>query len=272
MEEISQLTAVIKTFHRPTALDRLIGSIRRFFPQLAIAVADDGFAPTPRNDVEYLRLSPDMGLSAGRNALLRHIRTPYFLLLDDDLEFCDQTRIERLLALVANGTVDIAAGDYYRCKRKLFYTRRRWQPFHGIFRFLNGDLRLVAETLARFPQYELCDFVHNFFVARTADVLAMGGWDEELKLNEHVEFFVRARRRNMRVAYCADVVAWHWMVRCPEYTIFRDRDFTELAARKIGVRSVIGFDGRPIGQTKQVAKKDSAQHSLALRQLANPTS
>jgi GT2 family glycosyltransferase len=248
MGDLSQLTAIIKTFQRPRALDRLIRSIRRYYPQLRIAVADDGFAPTRRDDVDYLRLTADVGLSAGRNALLRHIATPYFLLLDDDLEFCKRTRIERLLNLVASGQVDIAAGDYQRCKHVLMFTRRRWQPFHGNFQFEKGDLRLVRRNLRSQSSYELCDIVHNFFVARTNDVLALGGWDEQLKLNEHVEFFVRLFRQEMRVAYCADVVAWHWMERDAVYARYRGRDFTSLAAKKIGVRSIRRFDDKPLAE------------------------
>jgi GT2 family glycosyltransferase len=247
MAELAQLTAIIKTFQRPRALERLIRSIRRFYPQLAIAVADDGVTPSPRSDVDYLRLPVDVGLSAGRNALLRHIRTPYFLLLDDDLEFTRRTRIDRLFDLVASDAVDIAAGDYYRCKRKFLVVWRRWQPFHGTFRFSDGDLQLRHETHAIKSTFELCDVVHNFFVARTADVLELGGWDDELKLNEHVEFFVRARRSDMRVAYCRDVIALHWRERHADYTPYRDRDFTSLAAKKIGVRQVRRFDGQPIG-------------------------
>lgn len=238
MRDLSQLTAVIKTFQRPAALNRLIRSIRKYYPQLAISVADDGFISTPRSDVDYLRLPNDVGLSAGRNALLRHIGTPYFVLLDDDLEFTTQTRIERLLELVERGTVDIAAGDYNRCKRKLFFTVHRWQPFHGTFQFENDELLLVRRAHAKYPDYELHDVVHNFFVGRTAEILALGGWDEELKLNEHVEFFVRAWRQGMRVAYCGDVIVRHWAVRSADYMVYRERDYTRLAAEKIGVRQV----------------------------------
>jgi GT2 family glycosyltransferase len=254
MTDLSQMTAIIKTFQRPKSLDRLIRSIRRFYPQLKIAVADDGISPSPREDVDYLRLRPDVGLSAGRNALLRYIQTPYFLLLDDDLEFTRKARIECLFELVASGVVDIAGGDYYRCKRKLLLVRSRWQPFHGIFRFRDEELQLISETHATHSQYELCDVVHNFFVARTDDVLALGGWDEELKLNEHVEFFVRVERQRMRVAYCPNVIARHWMERHANYTQYRDRDFTALAAKKIGVTRVNRFDGQPIGyRTPQAA-------------------
>jgi GT2 family glycosyltransferase len=260
MIELSRLTAIIKTFQRPKSLNRLIRSIHRHYPQLKIAVADDGISPSPRCDVDYLRLPVDIGLSAGRNALLNHIRTPYFLLLDDDLEFTRSTRIELLYDLVASNIVDIAAGDYYRCKRKLWLVRKRWQPFHGNFHFHDGDIRLVAKTHAKHPKYQLCDIVHNFFVGRTADVLDLGGWDEELKLNEHVEFFVRIHQKGLRVAYCADVTARHWMERNPDYTCFRERDFTSLAAKKIGVRNVLRFDGQPIGcRSTRTARTASAR-------------
>ena len=43
---------------------------RRYYPELKILVGDDGFEPSPRTDVGYLRLPEDIGLSAGRNALL----------------------------------------------------------------------------------------------------------------------------------------------------------------------------------------------------------
>jgi GT2 family glycosyltransferase len=246
MNDLSQLTAIIKTFQRPRPLNRLIRSIRRYYPGLRIAVADDGITPSPRSDVDYLRLPVDVGLSAGRNALLRHIRTPYFLLLDDDLEFTRKTRIELLFNLVASNEVDVAAGDYDRCKRILLFVRKCWQPFHGSFRFQDGDLHLVRETRGARPTFQFCDVVHNFFVARTAEVLDLGGWDEQLKLNEHVEFFVRAHRAGKRVAYCPDVVARHWRDRDANYTPYRDRDFTSLAAKKIGVRRVNRFDGQPI--------------------------
>jgi GT2 family glycosyltransferase len=246
MGDLAQLTAIIKTFQRPEALDRLIRSVRKFYPQLAITVADDGPTPAVRDDIDYLRLPADVGLSAGRNALLRHIRTPYFLLLDDDLEFTRRTRIERLFELVAGDAVDIAGGDYVRCKRTLLFTRRRHQPFHGIFLFHDGGLRLQRQALAVFPSHQLCDLVHNFFVARTDDVRSLGGWDAELKLNEHVEFFVRAYRRGMRVAYCPSVIAQHWVEHEADYLRYRRRDFTSLAAQRIGVREVYGFDGQVV--------------------------
>ena len=140
---LDDLTAVIKTFQRPRSLDRLIASIRRFYPELKILVGDDSFVPSPHHNVDYLRLTPDVGVSAGRNALLERIETPYFLLLDDDLEFTAETVIQRLMAPVAEGMIDLVAGDYIRCKRRLFFVRRKPQPYHGLLDLHNGHLSFV---------------------------------------------------------------------------------------------------------------------------------
>ena len=113
---LSQVTAIIKTFERPKSVDRLIRSIRRHYPELKIMVGDDSFHPTPRSDVQYVRLPEDIGLSAGRNELLKRVETPFFLLLDDDLEFHRGTRIERLAHLASRHDFAVAAGNFIRCK------------------------------------------------------------------------------------------------------------------------------------------------------------
>src|SRR5262249_48067864 len=96
MDALSKTTIIIKTFQPPACLDRAIRSIRKYYPKVHIIVADDGFEPALRNDVEYIRLPTDVGVSAGRNALLERVKTPYFLLTDDDVEFRPQTKIEKL--------------------------------------------------------------------------------------------------------------------------------------------------------------------------------
>jgi GT2 family glycosyltransferase len=242
---LTQTTAIIKTFQRPKCLNRLIRSILRYYPDLQIMVGDDGFQPTPRSDVGYIRLPVDIGLSAGRNALLERVQTPYFLLLDDDVEFHNQTKIEKLVRLVDQDDVDIAAGNCLRTKRKLFFLRSKPQPYHGLFDFRDDELRLVCGHHKQRDGYLLCDIAHNFYVARTDAVRNMGAWDPELRQNEHTEFFVRAWRHGLRVGYCHDVIIRHWIDRPPGYAAFRNRSYHQVAARKIGVDRIIGFQGRP---------------------------
>ncbi len=242
---LSQTTAVIKTFQRPKDLDRLIRSIRRYYPELQILVGDDGFEPSPRSDVGYLRLPEDIGLSAGRNALLDNVQTPYFLLLDDDFEFIRKTKIEKLIQLVDQKELDIAAGSSAKIKIKLFVLRRRrMQPYHGLFDFRGNQLRLVRGGQDLGKGYLLCDITNNFFVARTDTIRALGGWDPELHLNEHEEFFVRAWRQGLRVGHRSDVMVLHWASRPTGYFKFRNRSYHRIAAAKIGVESIIGYRGQ----------------------------
>lgn len=241
MNPLSKTTAIIKTFQRPDDLDRLVRSIRRFYPELPILVGDDGPTPSPRDDVEYLRLPPDIGVSAGRNALLQSVRTPYFVLLEDDFEFCRRTKIEKLVHLIDRGELDIAAGNCCKVQRRLFFFRKRQRSFHGLFQFHDDELRLIHGHHGRGNGYVLCDITYNFYAARTAAIQAMGGWDAELRLDEHEEFFVRARRLALRVGYCSGVVVRHWNSRPAGYGEFRFRRYHQLAARKIGVQRVVGF-------------------------------
>ncbi len=170
---LSQTTAIIKTFQRSSDLDRLIRSMRRYYPELKILVGDDGFEPSPRTDVGYIRLPEDIGLSAGRNALLERVETPYFLLLDDDWQFFGKTKIEKLTQLVDEGELDIAAGNHVKIKRKLgFIKRRKLQPYHGTFDFHDNKLHLIRGGRETGKDYLLCDIVHNFFVARVDTIRA----------------------------------------------------------------------------------------------------
>lgn len=242
--ELSQVTALIKTFERPRCLDRLVRSLKRFYSEMPILVGDDSFNPKPRSDVEYVRLPTDVGISAGRNALLARVRTPYFLLLDDDLEMRSTTQLQRLLEPVAEDRLDLAAGDYLRCKKKFgIYTRRRPQPYHGVFLKESGRLNMIAGGRAAADGFEWCDLVHNFFIARTAKIRSLGGWDADLINDEHEEFFYRAQQFGLRVGYCQDVVAWHWHARSKFYDTYRFRDHKSLAVAKMGLAEMVDYNG-----------------------------
>jgi hypothetical protein len=73
------VTAVIKTFQRPRQVRRLVASMHRVQPDLDILVIDDDRTPTAIPGTELLAMPFNSGISAGRNAALRQIETPYFL-------------------------------------------------------------------------------------------------------------------------------------------------------------------------------------------------
>lgn len=254
-----QLTAIIKTFERPKCLARLLDSIQKFYPDLRIIVADDSLAnrplesrlqdllaPTHRS---YLRLPADIGLSAGRNAMLARVRTPYFLLLDDDLQFYRHTRLESLLQHVASGQRDLVAGELVHCRKKLLFVSRNIQPVHGTFHVEDGQLTMRRGGVLVDDGILKCDLVHNFYVARTDRIRAMGGWDPDLKLDEQEEFFFRARQFNLRIGMCPEIKARHWGPRrsSSQYTEYRSRCYKNLAVDKMGLKRLVDYDGQAIG-------------------------
>ena len=129
-KSLHDVTAVIKTFERPESLELLVTSIKKHFPELRILVGDDSFEPHPRDsftqdNVQYIRFPKEIGVSAGRNALLDQVETPYFLLLDDDLELCADTRLDRLRDIVQQH--DILARQRAEVLAPLDHLNRRTQ-------------------------------------------------------------------------------------------------------------------------------------------------
>jgi glycosyltransferase involved in cell wall biosynthesis len=93
------VTVLIKTFERPDCLRRLVASIRRFYPRIPILVVDDSREPLDlvREGVTRYLHEPYNSLSSGRNFGLRHVETPYVLVIDDDMVFGRKTDIGRML-------------------------------------------------------------------------------------------------------------------------------------------------------------------------------
>jgi Glycosyl transferase family 2 len=182
---VQQVTALVKTFERPQVLRRLVTSIRRLYPTLGIVVVDDSREPTRLAGVETIVMPYDSGISAGRNEGLKHVNTPYVLVLDDDLVFYRRTRLAPTLALMQrNPEIDIMGGQLI----DLPLLRARSVPAGEIFSTEAKPLMPLGSSIGRL---EVVDKVSTFYVART-DRLALVPWDPELKRIDHADFFTRA--------------------------------------------------------------------------------
>jgi len=97
----TDVTIAVKTFQRPEALLRLLESIRRFYPAVAVHVVDDSeraLEPVPDVITRYWHLPfNSLGVSAGRNFSLRHVETEYVLVCDDDMVFGRRTDLGEML-------------------------------------------------------------------------------------------------------------------------------------------------------------------------------
>jgi len=182
---IDNVTAIVKTFERPQIAARFVASLRALYPSLPVIVADDSKHPQPLPGVEQVILPFDSGVSAGRQAALDRVATPYVLVADDDFVCYRGTRLAPALARLArNPQIDILGGQLI----DLPYLRRRRPPLHQIFPTSAQPLVPIGSTI---DGLLVCDKVSNFYLART-DRLRLVGWTPELKRIDHADFFTRA--------------------------------------------------------------------------------
>lgn len=249
--DLSQLTAIICTANRPKSLRRLNNSLQKLLPGVKTLVADYSAEPKLPKQVDAVKVPSGIGRAAAYNALLSRVRTPYFLLLDERAELTDETQIDRLLELVTNDKLDLAAGDFIGCRRRFFFSvKRSPQPGHGLLEFAGNQLTLRKGHRTIGEGYAWCDLVHNFFVAQTAKVRNLGGWDHDLENDEREEFFVRAQRQGLRVGLAPEVVALLWNEPSEVDETYVDRK--SLAVAKMGFERMVDFEGHTIKAPRRV--------------------
>jgi glycosyltransferase involved in cell wall biosynthesis len=228
-----KVTAIIKTFERPHCVDRLVESIRKYYPSLPIIVADDSSKPKKRDDVEYYALPVDSGLAKGRNFLVKKVKTPYVLLLDDDFCFIKETHLEKLLHILETTDIDIVGGRYLEPKGV--------RNSQGTFNLQDGILHYLTKSHGSVAGVKLYDIINNFFLARTK-TLRKYKWDNKLKTGgEHFDFFF-THKGKIKVAMHPEIFIYHFYDRTiPTYNRFRKRDkktFEPMFKEKYGIKEI----------------------------------
>ncbi|XP_064170338.1 beta-1,4 N-acetylgalactosaminyltransferase 2-like [Anguilla rostrata] len=215
----SQVTVTTKTFLRYPEVNRLVKSIRKFYKDIKIIIADDSLNPQKVNgdNIEQYFMPPAQGWFAGRNLVVSQVTTKYFLWVDDDYEFSEKTKIEKFVEIMESmPELDVVAGSVGWLKNsfKLVYHEGDEE---------GGCLTRVRGNYQRIPGIPNCFFttgVINFFLART-DAARRVGFDPLLKRVGHSEFFMDGLGE-LLVAICPDVGLNHQRRRAnPQYRKFR---------------------------------------------------
>lgn len=264
------LSIIIKTFERLDSLKNLLSSIRKSGLTYPILIADDSRQSNeniikslfPELPLSYINLPFDTGLSEGRNVLIRQINTPYFILCDDDYVFDNRTNISKAYDCLVKNNLDILGGDYYNYVnipdfnvfiRQLIHPLRlkrfilnqfQTSSYTGKFTITDNNCELLITNHPPDESPYLCDLVNNFFIAKTESVLAMGGWDNALKMGEHEDFFLRAKQSGLKVAYLPGFGTRHYPaipVKNSAYNQYRVRasGYKKLFVKKHGFKHYI---------------------------------
>jgi hypothetical protein len=201
---VGQIAHIIPTIGRPAVCQRLVDSIRERWPEANVYVCDDSREPHSYDGATDVPSGAyDIGLSAKRNRLVQATSEPLLMLWDDDYIAYEGTSLEPFRrVLEERSDIGIVGAEWafgVGANRSSWFTGRavpdgpirRHRPPEGPPE--------VVETSGDPVRYHEVDFVPNWFLARR-ETLRATPWDEELKLQEHAEFFTRLAAARQKTA------------------------------------------------------------------------
>lgn len=267
-EQLDKVDFLIKTFKRRDSLERLLFSIAKFYPDANVYIGDDD----KKFDVKHYRalwirlneagmyknpkafnLGYDIGLSAGRNFLIKNTPNEYKLLLDDDFVFNNKTDILKFVDVLDNNkNIGVVGGSLTTLGNKAHYEGsliKKGKTLHHINDMENRKLEEGG--------FKYCDIVFNFALFRN-DLFKELMWDDEIKIGgEHSLFYFQLKNKTLwKVAYCEDIEVEHHPVPDLEYKLFRARkEFMLKIYDKIGVNKIINPNGIVYEKVGDVIRK-----------------
>lgn len=242
-----ELTIIIKTFEREKSLKKmLVSMVDNGIVNYQILILDDSKVNYKdkilkefknKLNIEYIITDFDIGVSAGRNILLNKVKTPYFLLCDDDYIFDKRVKLEKNLKILKDNKADIVGGVVYN----RYTINNLYELFNSIlhpkllYKILSkkeiisdyiGDLEIQGKTLylkreKKKTMIIKTDIVNNFFIAKTESIKKIGGWINEIKTAEHEELFLRAKLNKLNVFFSRDFGVKHYPIRTYKYSKYR---------------------------------------------------
>ncbi|XP_077369112.1 beta-1,4 N-acetylgalactosaminyltransferase 1a [Festucalex cinctus] len=204
------VTIVTKTFLRYEKLNNLIDSIRQYYPNVTIVIADDNEHPQKVTGphIEQFIMPFGKGWFAGRNLAVSQVTTKYVLWVDDDFIFTANTKLEKMVDILERTSLDLVGGAV-----------REVTGWTSTFRHTisveaggeDGDCihirRGYHHAIEGFPNCVVADAVINFFMART-DKVQQVGFNPRLARRGHLEFFIDGLG-SLHIGSCSDVVINH---------------------------------------------------------------
>lgn len=187
------VTFIFKSFQRQNMAKRLYRSIQSYYPGARVIIADDSEKPLRLEDspLTVVRLPFNSGLSFGLNRALKKVETPFTMRLDDDTLLTPFSNIHgQLRFLKEHPEVDLIAVQPL--------TAPKLTPVKITAKsYLRFDMRNAPKKLIIPHRTKLDDNryvmgkVPNLFLART-DKFKSVGYDDNIRMIDHNEFFVRA--------------------------------------------------------------------------------
>lgn len=223
---------------RPAMIERFLHSVAEY--QCArnerfdrVIVGDDSDAPCmqrtrhaiehfrkaePDVNVAYREYDHNIGCSAARNAMIDEVETELFLYCDDDYILDTECDLTACVNMLTERGLDLLSGwwKHYDESMVKYWTSN----FMGAFD-IKGETVNCFIYMDELPLFRRADYHTNFYLARTEPLRRLK-WNVALKTEEHPEFFLRAFKANLQMAFTNRLFTKHHHVTCPEYARFRN--------------------------------------------------
>lgn len=187
------VTVIYKSFERQEMAKRLYHNLQQYYPGIRVIIADDSAQPLDLqgDSLKVLQLPFNSGLSVGLNKALAQVKTPYVMRMDDDelltVKTCLGMQVQFLKKHPEIDLVGFCTLTTIRCT----------DPDKAVSRFTSFNMKGAPKPL-QIPHMTQIDGNHfvmgkvpNLYVARTEKVRQIG-WDENIRMMDHQDFFWRA--------------------------------------------------------------------------------
>lgn len=187
------VTFIFKSFQRHPMARRLYRNIQRFYPGTRVIIADDSSTPLrlDGDGLTIIQLPFNSGLSKGLNAALAQVQTPFVVRMDDDELLTPFTGIHHHLRFLMEHPEADLVGVLPRNIPMGGNWKQQKNPYFA-------QSMAHAPTPLKIPHMTWLDSTHvvlgkipNIFLART-DTFRAVGYDDNIRMIDHQEFFFRA--------------------------------------------------------------------------------
>ena len=203
------VTFIVKSFERQRLAKGLCRNIAYFYPGVRIIIADDSKNPLRINqrNVQVLSLPFNSGLSAGLQAALNEVRTPYVMRMDDDELLTRKSLIHRELRFLMNHPELDLLGFGHMTAIRLHSPEFNFSQYYSSS-MEDAPCQLRIPHMTRLDERHLVlGKVANIYLARTEGIKTVG-FDPNIKVIDHHDFFWRAAGKLVSAAVL-DTVVFH---------------------------------------------------------------
>lgn len=255
MSEMNQIVVSIKTFLRDKYLYRCVDSLLKIYPDIKIAICDDGrsneekniFYNELRRKGHYIfKLPFNVGMTEGRNYIVAYTKERYILYIDDDFIFSKEAKVENFLKILqARSDVGMAAG---RIREKGIVKNYQGYLIKKNNYLIQKKLKMKNWEKTKGIKYKLCDLAFNYYLIRR-EVFRNTKYDDNVKIGcAHTDFFMAVKDAGWKIAFTPDSIIDHEHTmenkNTKEYEKFRRKTKGYIYfSKKRGIRHIKYFNG-----------------------------